>query len=910
MKKQFLLLSLVTVMGIGLAGCNPTSNPTDPSTEPSVEPSDPSVDPNEPVTPPSYDEDAVWFHYHRPEHDYDGWGLWLWEVSYDESIHYAFDTVYEFNGRDDYGAICAQPLSLWSNLEENKIGIIVRDGAWNKDPDGDRFIDLHDYTKDENGIYHIYLVSGDSTIYTSTAGKDVDIINSAAFITTSRIMVKANHVIDSYKFYENDVVIGEGTYAADVKQKTAAISLEGEGNFNSTYKVELKFRDSGRVLEETISTQPLFKTESFKNNYTYDGELGAIYSKDSTTFRVWSPVATEIKLNIYEKGTTTAIDPSLGSNEKETYTMTKGEKGTWEYTLQGDLNGKYYTYSVTNNVYTNKEVVDPYAKSAGANGRRGMIIDFNDPRALPDGWNESNWSIHNKTDMTVYETHVADVSASETWGGNPNRKHLFNGVIQKGTTYTDPSTGTTVKTGYDHIKELGSNTVQLVPVYDQDNNEIQKSFNWGYNPLNYNVIEGSYSSNPHDGFVRVKEFRNLVKTFNDDGINVIMDVVYNHVSSLENSNFNILVPGYYFRYSGMTPSSGSGCGNDTASEMPMFRKFIKDSTLFLAQTYKLSGFRFDLMGLHDLETMNQTVKNLQDNYNANIAVWGEPWNLTTSTVERLAIQGNMNLWTGFSGFNDVIRDGVKGSVFDAKSVGWATDKNGKSNASYEKVRDGLLGHTYGSSKDPSKSISYVSCHDNNTLFDKLKLSVTSFDNSKPVVESEIPAAELNTAKSLVSFASSIVYTSQGTSFMNAGDEILRTKLNEDNSLNENSYNATYKCNELDYSRKAANLDTFQDFQNLIKIKNELGAYNYASAAEVNSNTVNLTEANNKTYIDIETTTESGLKVRAIYVSPQVASINLDLTGYTHYYSSFDQYSANNLSNVSVLGGTTLIVTKA
>ena len=342
----------------------------------------------------------------------------------------------------------------------------------------------------------------------------------------------------------------------------------------------------------------------------------------------------------------------------------------------------------------------------------------------------------------------------------------------------------------------------------------------------------------------------------------------------------------------------------------MFRKFIKDSTLFLAQTYKLSGFRFDLMGLHDLETMNQTVKNLQDNYNANIAVWGEPWNLTTSTVERLAIQGNMNLWTGFSGFNDVIRDGVKGSVFDAKSVGWATDKNGKSNASYEKVRDGLLGHTYGSSKDPSKSISYVSCHDNNTLFDKLKLSVTSFDNSKPVVESEIPAAELNTAKSLVSFASSIVYTSQGTSFMNAGDEILRTKLNEDNSLNENSYNATYKCNELDYSRKAANLDTFQDFQNLIKIKNELGAYNYASAAEVTSNTVNLTEVNNKTYIDIETTTESGLKVRAIYVSPQVASIDLDLTGYTHYYSSFDQYSANNLSNVSVLGGTTLIVTKA
>jgi pullulanase/glycogen debranching enzyme len=198
------------------------------------------------------------------------------------------------------------------------------------------------------------------------------------------------------------------------------------------------------------------------------------------------------------------------------------------------------------------------------------------------------------------------------------------------------------------------------------------------------------------------------------------------------------------------------------------------------------------------------------------------------------------------------------------------------------------------------------------MYDKLKLSVLGFDNTSAnaIPESEMSLSDLNKIAQYSVFCNSLVFTAQGISFMNAGDEFCRSKVNEDNTLNENSYNATYKCNELDYSRKAANLDTFKDFQNLIKIKNELGAYNYASTAEVTSNTVNLTEANNKTYIDIETTTESGLKVRAIYVSPQVASIDLDLTGYTHYYSSFDQYSASNLSNVNVLGGTTLIVTKA
>ena len=880
MKNKFLLLSLCASLFVGLASCGPTSNPSEP-TAPTVEPTTPNdgENPNAPVTPPSYDGDSIWFHYHRPEHDYEGWGLWLWEVAAD-GTHLPFDVFYEFNGMDDYGAICAQPTSLWSDLSQVEIGLIVRDANWGKDPDNasDRFISISKFTKDENNIYHIYLVSGDYGVYESTAGKDTDIILQADFIEPKRIWVEANHELESYKFYENDVVLKEKVYGEKEHKKYADLSLEEEGNYDSTYTCELKFRKSGRVMTADISTQPLFKTEKFDKTYTYDGELGAIYTPTSTTFKVWSPVSTNITLNIYDNGTPTSVDKTKGSDEKQTYTMEKGEKGVFTYTVNGDLNGKYYTYSVTNHKFNNREIVDPYAKSAGVNGRRGMIIDFNDPRALPDGWNESNWNIHDQGTMTVWETHIADVTSSSTWGGTESNRHLFNGVIEEGTTYTE--NGKTVKTGYDHIKELGVNTVQLVPVYDQDNNEINKSFNWGYNPLNYNVIEGSYASDAHDGFVRVKEFRNLVKKFNDDGINIIMDVVYNHMSSLDNSGFNILMPGYYFRYKDGSPTSGSGCGNDTASELPMMRKFMIDSTLFLAQTYKLSGYRFDLMGLHDVETMNLLVKSLKENYNEDIVVYGEPWQMSTGTSAVLAHQGNMGKWEGFAGFNDVVRDAIKGSVFDATSTGWATDAAGSKNASYENVANSLLGATPGKSKDPAMNVAYVSCHDNNTIFDKMKLSITDFDNNNPIAETELGNDVLTKCADYSSFANSFVFASQGVSFMNAGEELCRSKINEDNSLNHNSYNATYKCNELDYSRLFDYENIYEEYKFMIDLKQNFEGLNYLTVSEVEEN-VKLNKTDNKSYIDLSIKAE-GREYRIIFASASVdssATISADLTGY-------------------------------
>ena len=911
-KNKFIFLSLVACLGIGMVSCNPT-DPSETTSAPTE--TEPTTNSTDDMTPPSYDEDAVWFHYHRPDGKYDGWGLWLWEVSADESQHYPFDEFFLFNGQDDYGAICAQPISLWNDLTINKIGVIVRDENWNKDPDGDRFITLSDFTKDENGIYHIYLVSEDSTIYSDPSAKDIDSFSSAAFISTKRIVVKTNHEISEFKFFENDVLLKEKVIDEKESVKMADINLEEEGNFDSVYTCEVKFKASGRVLTTGITTQPLFKSKKFDETYTYDGELGAIYSKESTTFKVWSPVSTEILLNIYETGTTVATDPVNGSDEKTTYNMEKGEKGVFSITVDGDLNGKYYTYTVTNPTFNKKEIVDPYAQSAGVNGRRGMIVDFNDPRALPEGWNDSNWEIHPRTEMTVWETHVSDVTSSSTWIGNENNRLLFNGVIEKGTTYTE--NGITVKTGYDHIKELGVNTVQFVPVYDQDNIENIPSFNWGYNPLNYNVIEGQYSSDPYDGFVRIKEFRNLVKTFNDDGINVIMDVVYNHVSSLEKSNFNVLMPGYYFRYSGTKPTSGSGCGNDTASELPMMSKFIVDSTEFLAKTYKLSGYRFDLMGLHDVNTMNKVVANLRANYNEDIVVYGEPRTMSTGTTVTLANQKSMKNWVGFGGFNDYMRDAIKGSVFDATGRGWATDSKGMSNASYDNIVSSLLGKTPSCTSDPKMNVAYVSCHDNNTIFDKMKLSLLDnegnhiFSNSNPIPESEMNEEHLKMSANYSVFANSFVFSAEGTSFMNAGEELCRSKFNEDHTLNENSYNATYKCNELDYSRKIKYADIFTQYQMLIDLKQDNAAFHYDTANDVENN-VTVNETQDKTYIDISYK-NANKEIRIIFASASYAQDQLasDLAGYTFVSSIGNSFSTSGFdySKDAVKPGTAYIFSK-
>lgn len=758
---------------------------------------------------PSATEPSIQLHYYRKDaQDYTTWGFWIWADGKDGEL-------YKLNYQDAFGGIAIYPVS---NFIDNfsgsgKIGIIPRLlSDWVKDCDVDRFFELSELTIDANNYYHIYLTQGDEELYKT---KDLMVeakINSASFVKERTISVSASKKVNLAKVYENGELIHEQTMPNNM---ALSIKLPDtfEPNLGAKYTVEVTFSEGGTATAD-VSMTGLYSTDAFNELYYYDGELGAIYSKTETIFRVWSPVSTAITLNIYQKGN--------GGSVESTHEMVKGDKGVFEVKLSGDFGGKYYTYTVVNPTYPEgKEVVDPYAKSAGLNGLRGQIVDFS--KTNPDGWNDVSVIAYDRKELTVYETHVADVTSSSTWGGAESLAKTFLGMVESGTKYT--SGGVTVTTGFDHIKELGVNAVQLVPIFDQANDESNPSFNWGYNPLNYNVLEGSYSTDATDGYTRIKEFKQLVMAYNKAGINIIMDVVYNHVNGLEGSNFDVLMPGYYFRYTTAgKASNGSGCGNETASENAMFRKFMIDSTCFWAEEYKLGGFRFDLMGLHDLTTMENLTSALKE-INEDIVVYGEPWTGGTTTLSSSsqATQANGNSYVGYGQFNDQMRDAlIKGGLCASTEKGWITnDKSKPASADVTKILDGIKGTTSCSAKiaDPDKTVNYVTCHDNYTLYDRIKASGTSNED---------------TISKMAVLANSVVFTSQGTTFMLAGEEFLRTKQG-----NSNSYNASYKVNELDYSLKIKNANVFEAYKKLIAFKQDTSALHLGSGELDNFNVESL-----------------------------------------------------------------------
>ena len=883
-----LIFSLVALLSLSSCGDDPsttTSSDTGTSdvTETSSSTSQTGSYPYEFVEPPTYDEDTLQIHYHRDDMDYSDWDAWLWTEGKEGA-------AYSFNGFDEFGAISAIPLETTFTADIDEIFFIIRQGgdSWTaKDYDADQSFLLSDFVKDENNIYHVYIVSGWAGTYDSADVITTANITRATFFDIKTVVVNANLDFTEVKVYKDDELLTTATL--DKPNNVRRITLPENAVFASNYKVVVTF-ENGEVKESEIDKNVLFKTDEFDAQYTYTGnDLGANYTKEKTTFKVWAPGSTSLKVRIYDSGTPTSVDPEKGDDSYDETEMILGEKGVYSAEVLGDLNGKYYTYVVSNSKYSEKEVVDPYAKSAGVNGERGMILDFD--TTDPEGWNEITPLDYKKTELVVYETHVADVTSSETWTGNEANRLLFNGMAEEGTTYTED--GKTVKTGFDHIKELGVNAVQIIPLFDQANDEVNKSFNWGYNPLNYNVVEGSYSSNPYDGAVRVKEFKELVMKYNQAGISIIMDVVYNHMNSLDQSSFNYLVPGYYFRYNANgTASNGSGCGNDTASEMPMFRKFMIDSTEFWASEYKLGGFRFDLMGLHDIETMNQLVDNLQT-INPNIVVYGEPWTSGSTAVDSstvLAGQANMAKYDGYGAFNDKIRDGVRGGVFEATSTGWATRPD-VSSLNYSDVLNGLLGKTGAISTDPNKTVNYVSAHDNNTLFDKLQLSVGEDD--------------IDLLKNLSTLSNGIVLASQGISFMLAGEEFLRSKVKEDGTLDSNSYASSYKTNELDYSRLIDYEDVFKQYKEFIAVKTGIEAFQLDSNTLISEEVVaNTTSTDN--YIDL-TITHNSEEYRVIINPRSGNNLTLDLSSYSEIIA--DNLDSLQLSSTSSVAPCQIVIVK-
>ena len=514
-----------------------------------------------------------------------------------------------------------------------------------------------------------------------------------------------------------------------------------------------------------IKDTGLYETKEFDRKYTCTEEnFGAFRSPEATVFKVWAPTAENVSLNLYKSGDPTADD------KIKTAAMNRVDKGVWILRLDGDLDGVYYTYTADFGEFAN-EACDPYARAVGVNGVRAMVINLDGTN--PDGWENDAAPdiIKNPTDAVIYELHIRDLSADASSGIKNTGKFL--GLTEKGTVN---SAG--IPTGLDHIADMGITHLQLTPVYDYATVDESKSdipqYNWGYDPLNYNVPEGSYSTDPYNGAVRIKEFKQTVQAVHDRGISVVMDVVYNHTYGLDYC-FNMLVPGYFHR----PDSNGSGCGNDVASERPMVRKFIADSVVYWAKEYHIDGFRFDLVGLIDAETVCMIRREL-DKINPSILLYGEGWDMPTLTVRkntRLAIQKNADYIGNFAMFNDTLRDAVKGSMFEPEQTGYI---NG--NFKMKKIlSDCIAGKTEWSSL-PYQQINYISCHDNRTVWDEI-----AFINPEESFERRLK-------KNLL--AAAIVFTSQGIPFMFAGEEFLRSKPNADGTLNENSYNAPDSVNSI------------------------------------------------------------------------------------------------------------------
>ena len=558
------------------------------------------------------------------------------------------------------------------------------------------------------------------------------------------------------------------------------------------------------------------------DQYAYSGDdLGAVYSKSSTTFKVWAPTASNVQLKRYATGS----DSESGAEVIEIKAMTKQSQGIWSTTVSGDIAGTYYTYLVTNSGST-KETVDIYAKSTGVNGKRGMVIDLDSTD--PEGWDsDTRVPCKNQTDAVIWEAHVRDFSSSSD-----------SGMVNKGKYLAFTETGTTVNgdgvhpTGIDYLEDLGVTHVHLLPVYDYGSVDETKlntdQFNWGYDPMNYNTPEGSYSTNPYDGNVRVNEFKKMVQSLHKKGIGVVMDVVYNHTysgGSGINDWFDYTVPNYYYRQNSKSGySNGSGCGNETASDREMYQKYMIDSLKYWATEYHLDGFRFDLMGIHDVDTMNKIRQEL-DKINPDILIYGEPWTAeATPCPKATAVQSNMKYVSEeVAAFNDKVRDAIKGSCFNASDPGFIQGAAGFETA----LKGGIQASSTdisGSnkwSKAPSQTVTYTSAHDNYTLYDKLVKSCKGGSGYGNRYDDLVAMNKL---------AGGIILTSQGMSFFQAGEEFARSKYGD-----ENSYKSSTSVNQLKWSNTVTYSDIVSYYKGLISIRKEYAPFR--DPTNVSNNTI-------------------------------------------------------------------------
>ncbi len=552
------------------------------------------------------------------------------------------------------------------------------------------------------------------------------------------------------------------------------------------------------------------------------GDLGAVYTAESTCFCLWAPLAEAVKIRFYREGNGDCLlEEAVLKQDKNA--------GVWRYEKAGDCHGLYYTYVVT---HSGKplETIDPYAKAAGVNGERGMVVDF--ARTNPEGFDKDHGpELKQPTDAIIYEISVADTTADVSAGVSHPGKYL--GLTEEGTT-----NGQGESTALDYIAKLGVTHVQIMPVYDfgsiNEAESDEEQYNWGYDPENYNVPEGSYSTDPYHGEIRIREFKQMVQAFHKRGIGVIMDVVYNHTHNIEHNCFQKCVPDYYYRRQKGRYTDGSGCGNEVASDHAMVRKFIVESVLYWMREYHIDGFRFDLMAVLDMETMQAVEKAVHD-VNPQILIYGEGWTGGESALpeDRRSTKANIAKLKGVGAFSDDIRDGIRGHVFYEKELGYVNGAPKKEND----IRFSVVGacrhpqvdykaYQYTASgawaKTPASVINYASCHDNLTLWDKLSLTA----GSRPE----------DVRKSMNRLAASIVLTSQGIPFFLSGEEFLRSKpIEGTDEFAENSYNLPLFTNSLKYGRMSGEQDIVCYYQGLIAFRKAHPSLRMTSAKQVSQN---------------------------------------------------------------------------
>lgn len=579
--------------------------------------------------------------------------------------------------------------------------------------------------------------------------------------------------------------------------------------------------DVSAAEKKTVTDYQAYAANLDKSAYS-GNDLGASYSKKATTFKVWSPNAASVRVNIFEHGSDNEGD--AGSIMSRAMSLDK-TTGVWSVTINGDLLNKYYTYSVTHGK-TTKETADVYAKACGVNGQRSMVVDLSTTN--PDGWeNDKHVLVQNQTDASVWEISVADFSSSESSGVSEANRGKYLAFTEEGTTVNGVQGASS--TCVDYLKKLGIKYVQIMPFYDfgsvDESKNIMDQYNWGYDPVNYNCPEGSYSTNPKKGEVRIKECKQMIQALHNAGIGVIMDVVYNHTYTSD-SWLQRTVPNYYYRMNNDgTFSNGSGCSNDTASEHLMFRKYMIDSVTYWASEYHIDGFRFDLMGLHDVTTMN-SIRTALDNLYADgsgsqILMYGEAWDMATNCDEGtvLASQKNLKqLSDRIGAFDDTIRDAIKGSTGGTDG---AFVQEGSRRANLKTGIAGQSDTTTGWANVPSQCVTYASCHDNLCLYDKLVGSVYGADGKyRERYEDLVAMNKLSAA---------IVITSQGIPFSLGGEEFCRSKDGD-----ENSYASSRKENMLDWENVDLYSDVIEYYRGLYKIRDAFAAFSDSTAATANS----------------------------------------------------------------------------